>query len=70
MQGILARGRSSRLRSGKTSVRSASTGTSAASSPEPPRDANNHSATLQVPVEIHGKPPVIAFNPRYLADGL
>jgi len=25
---------------------------------------------MQVPVEIHGKPPVIAFNPRYLADAL
>jgi DNA polymerase III sliding clamp (beta) subunit (PCNA family) len=34
------------------------------------RDANGHSATMQVPVEIHGHPPVIAFNPRYLADAL
>jgi DNA polymerase-3 subunit beta len=34
------------------------------------RDANGHSATMQVPVEIHGSPPVIAFNARFLADGL
>ncbi len=34
------------------------------------RDANGHSATIQVPVEVHGKPPVIAFNSRYLADAL
>jgi DNA polymerase-3 subunit beta len=34
------------------------------------RDANGHSATLQVPVEIHGNPPVIAFNGRFLADSL
>jgi DNA polymerase III subunit beta len=34
------------------------------------RDANGHSATLQVPVEIHGNPPVIAFNARFLADAL
>lgn len=34
------------------------------------RDANGHSATMQVPVEIHGTPPVIAFNARYLADAL
>jgi DNA polymerase-3 subunit beta len=34
------------------------------------RDANCHSATMQVPVEIHGNPPVTAFNARYLADGL
>jgi DNA polymerase-3 subunit beta len=34
------------------------------------RDANGHSATMQVPVEIHGSPPVIAFNARYLADAL
>jgi DNA polymerase III sliding clamp (beta) subunit (PCNA family) len=27
-------------------------------------------ATMQVPVEIHGNPPVIAFNARYLADAL
>jgi DNA polymerase-3 subunit beta len=32
------------------------------------RDANGHSSTMQVPVEIHGNPPVIAFNARYLAD--
>jgi DNA polymerase III sliding clamp (beta) subunit (PCNA family) len=34
------------------------------------RDANGHSASMQVPVEIHGNPPVIAFNARYLADAL
>jgi DNA polymerase III sliding clamp (beta) subunit (PCNA family) len=34
------------------------------------RDANGHSATMQMPVEIHGNPPVIAFNARYLADAL
>ena len=34
------------------------------------RDSNGHSATMQVPVEIHGSPPVIAFNARYLADAL
>ncbi len=34
------------------------------------RDASGHSATMQVPVEIHGTPPVIAFNARYLADAL
>jgi DNA polymerase-3 subunit beta len=34
------------------------------------RDANGHSATMQVPVEVHGSPPVIAFNARYLADAL
>ncbi len=34
------------------------------------RDANGHSATMQVPVEIHGNPLVIAFNARYLADAL
>ena len=34
------------------------------------RDANGHSATMQVPVEIHGNPPVIAFSARYLADAL
>jgi len=33
-------------------------------------DTNGHSATMQVPVEIHGSPPVIAFNARYLADAL
>jgi DNA polymerase III sliding clamp (beta) subunit (PCNA family) len=32
------------------------------------RDAHGHSATMQVPVEIHGNPPVTAFNARYLAD--
>lgn len=34
------------------------------------RDANGHSSTMQVPVEIHGSPPVIAFNARFLADAL
>jgi DNA polymerase III sliding clamp (beta) subunit (PCNA family) len=34
------------------------------------RDANGHSAAMQVPVEIHGNPPVIAFNARFLADAL
>lgn len=34
------------------------------------RDMSGHSATMQVPVEIHGTPPVIAFNARYLADAL
>jgi DNA polymerase III sliding clamp (beta) subunit (PCNA family) len=34
------------------------------------RDANGHSATLQVPVEIHGSPPVITFNAGYLAQAL
>ena len=34
------------------------------------RDANGHSATMQVPVEIRGNPPVTAFNARYLADSL
>jgi DNA polymerase III sliding clamp (beta) subunit (PCNA family) len=34
------------------------------------RDANGHSATMQVPVEIHGNPPVTAFNARYLSDAL
>jgi len=34
------------------------------------RDANGHSSTMQVPVEIHGKPPVIAFHPVYLAQAL
>ncbi len=34
------------------------------------RDADGRSSSLQVPVEIHGKPPVIAFNPAYLADAL
>ena len=31
---------------------------------------SNGTAVLRVPVEIHGHPPVIAFNPRYLADAL
>jgi len=34
------------------------------------RDANGHSATMQVPVENHGSPPVTAFNARFLADAL
>jgi len=34
------------------------------------RDANGHSSTMLVPVEVHGSPPVIAFNARYLADAL
>lgn len=34
------------------------------------RDANGRSSTMQVPVEIHGKPPVIAFHPVYLAQAL
>ena len=34
------------------------------------RDATGHFATMHVPVEIHGKPPVIAFNARFLADAL
>lgn len=34
------------------------------------RDDNGHSATMQVPVEIHGNPPVIAFHGRFLADAL
>jgi DNA polymerase-3 subunit beta len=34
------------------------------------RDTNGQSATMQVSVEIHGNPPVIAFNARYLADAL
>ena len=34
------------------------------------RDANGHSATMQVPADIHGKPPVIAFSPRFLAEAL
>jgi DNA polymerase III sliding clamp (beta) subunit (PCNA family) len=33
-------------------------------------DADGHSATMQVPVEIHGCPPAIAFNANYLADAL
>jgi DNA polymerase III subunit beta len=34
------------------------------------RDRDGHSAAITVPVEIHGNPPVIAFNAAYLADGL
>jgi DNA polymerase III sliding clamp (beta) subunit (PCNA family) len=34
------------------------------------RDAKGHSATMQVSVEIHGNPPVIAFSAHYLADAL
>jgi DNA polymerase-3 subunit beta len=34
------------------------------------RDADGRSSTIHVPVEIHGKPPVIAFDARYLADAL
>ncbi|MEY3897306.1 MAG: polymerase beta subunit, C-terminal domain [Verrucomicrobiota bacterium] len=34
------------------------------------RDANGHSSIMHVSVEIHGSPPVIAFNARYLADAL
>lgn len=34
------------------------------------RDANGHSATMQVPVEVHGNPPAVASNARYLADAL
>jgi DNA polymerase III sliding clamp (beta) subunit (PCNA family) len=34
------------------------------------RDAEGRSSFLHVPVEIHGKPPVIAFNPVYLAQAL
>jgi len=34
------------------------------------RDATGHSATMQVPVEIHGNPPVTAFNARCLADAM
>jgi hypothetical protein len=34
------------------------------------RDRDRHSASITVPVEIHGNPPVIAFNATYLADGL
>lgn len=34
------------------------------------RDANGHSSIMHVPVEIHGSPPVIAFNAHYLADAL
>jgi DNA polymerase III sliding clamp (beta) subunit (PCNA family) len=34
------------------------------------QDHDGHSATLQVPVEIHGNPPVTAFNAQFLADGI
>lgn len=34
------------------------------------RDDDGRSAFLHVPVEIHGKPPVIAFHPAYLAQAL
>ena len=34
------------------------------------RDGDGRSSFLEVPVEIHGKPPVIAFHPDYLADAL
>ena len=34
------------------------------------RETDGHSATMQVPVEIHGSPPIIAFNARYLAETL
>ena len=34
------------------------------------RDSDGRSSFLEVPVEIHGKPPVIAFHPDYLADAL
>ena len=34
------------------------------------RDVEGRSDVLHVPVEIHGTPPVIAFNARYLADAL
>jgi len=34
------------------------------------QDYDGHSATLQVPVEIHGTPPVTAFNAQFLADGI
>ncbi len=34
------------------------------------QDTDGHSATLQVPVEIHCNPPVTAFNAQFLADGL
>jgi DNA polymerase-3 subunit beta len=34
------------------------------------RDADGGSSFLQVPVELHGNPPVIAFNPVYLAQAL
>jgi DNA polymerase-3 subunit beta len=34
------------------------------------RDRDGHSAAITVPVEIHGNPPVIAFNAGFLADGL
>jgi DNA polymerase III subunit beta len=34
------------------------------------RTASDGSSVLRVPVEIEGKPPLIAFHPRYLADAL
>jgi len=34
------------------------------------RDSDGRSSFLEVPVKIHGKPPVIAFHPDYLADAL
>lgn len=34
------------------------------------RTESDGSSVLRVPVEIEGKPPIIAFHPRYLADGL
>ncbi len=34
------------------------------------RNESNGSSVLRVPVEIEGKPPLIAFHPRYLADAL
>jgi DNA polymerase III sliding clamp (beta) subunit (PCNA family) len=34
------------------------------------RDDNGHSSIMHVLVEIHGSPPVTAFNARYLADAL
>jgi len=33
-------------------------------------EPDRRSATMQVPVEIHGTPPVIGFNAHYLADAL
>ena len=33
-------------------------------------DGEGRSSTLEVPVEIHGSPPSIAFHPEYLADAL
>ena len=34
------------------------------------RDRDGHRASITVPVEIHGSPPVIGFNAGYLADAL